>query len=50
MKTLEEFDFSKAPLVAPTRIDELVGGGYILERRSSSPLRVELIELASGRR
>jgi DNA replication protein DnaC len=29
MKTLEEFDFSKAPQVAPTHIHELAGGGYI---------------------
>jgi hypothetical protein len=29
MKSLEEFDFSRAPQVAPTRIHELAGGGYI---------------------
>jgi len=29
MKTLDEFDFSKAPLVAATQIQELAQGGYI---------------------
>ena len=29
MKTLEELDFNQAPQVAPTRIHELAGGGYI---------------------
>jgi DNA replication protein DnaC len=29
MKTLEDFDFSKAPQLAPTRIHELASGGYI---------------------
>jgi DNA replication protein DnaC len=29
MKTLEEFDFSKAPLVSATQIQELAQGGYI---------------------
>jgi DNA replication protein DnaC len=29
MKTLEEFDFSKAPQVAPTKIHDLAQGGYI---------------------
>jgi DNA replication protein DnaC len=29
MKTLEEFDFSKAPQVAATKVHELAQGGYI---------------------
>lgn len=29
MKTLDEFDFSKAPQVTPTKIHELAQGGYI---------------------
>jgi DNA replication protein DnaC len=29
MKTLEDFDFGKAPQIAPTRIHELASGGYI---------------------
>src|SRR5439155_1593926 len=29
VKTLEEFDFSQAPLVSPTRLAELASGGYL---------------------
>ena len=29
MKTLDEFDFSKAPQIAATKIHELAQGGYI---------------------
>src|SRR5712691_8472143 len=29
VKTLDEFDFRKAPTVSPTRLSELVEGGYI---------------------
>jgi DNA replication protein DnaC len=29
MKTLEEFDFSKAPQISPTQMQELAQGGYI---------------------
>ncbi len=29
VKTLDEFDFSQAPLVSPTRLAELADGGYI---------------------
>ena len=29
MKTLDEFDFGKAPQVSPTQVQELAQGGYI---------------------
>ena len=39
MKTLDEFDFSKAPQIQATKIHELAQGGYIEQRRTNNPDR-----------